>query len=212
MPKVIYLSPERRPAPHGKYWGYDTYEQEVCTDIAGQVAALLTANGFSPIIAEPTMTIRQRAQWANKNGVDFYLPIHTNASTDGSRAGTATGCEMLAYQHPASIRANRCIYDEIIKLYPSRRGLRDGNAYTENNLTEMVSAYIEIGFHDNPADAAWILESRQQIAEAITKGICAYYGQEYIQPEDKPLGGRSIGLGELAGLLRQQGIEAIRVN
>ena len=191
MPKAIYLSPERRPAPHGKYWGYDTYEQEVCTDIAGRAAALLAANGFLPILADPAMTIRQRAQWANKNKVDFYLPIHTNASTDGSKEGIATGCEMIAYQHPASIRANRCIYDEITKLYPSKRGLKNGNAYT---------------------DAAWILSSRQQIAEAITKGICAYYGQEYIQPEDKPLGGRSIGLGELVGLLRQQGIEAIRVN
>lgn len=205
----IYLSPERRPAPHGKYWGYDIYEHDVCADIAARMLPLLGSCGFEVVLADPSMVIADRARWANKNGVDYYLAIHTNASTDGTREGTATGTEMLAYQHPEAIRANQCIYDEVTKLYPSKRGLKNGNAYTENNFTQMVSAYIEIGFHDNSSDAAWLLSSRQEIAEAITKGVCAYFGIAFHPPEDKPAPKESITLAELGGRLKAEGITTI---
>ena len=40
--KKIYLSPERRPAPHGPYFGYPTlFEHDVTTSIAQKTAAAL---------------------------------------------------------------------------------------------------------------------------------------------------------------------------
>ena len=43
MTPKIYLSPERRPAPHGSYFGYpNLYEHDVTTAIARKTAEALT--------------------------------------------------------------------------------------------------------------------------------------------------------------------------
>ena len=206
--KKIFLSPERRPAPHGKYWGVDAYEHEVCCEIAETVKSYLSFNGFNVFLANPEDTIYTRADWANNNGMDLYVCIHTNASTNGTVEGTAQGPEMLAFQHPEAIKANQCIYDEIMKIYPRKtnRGLKNGNAYTENASTVMVSAYAEIAFHDNGEDAKWIVNNKDSIAEAIAKGICDYYSVEYkkYSPDSS-----SITIDDLVKLLSQNGISTI---
>ena len=52
--KKIYLSPERRPAPHGPYFGYPTlFEHDVTTSIAQKTAVALTRCGFSVKMAPP---------------------------------------------------------------------------------------------------------------------------------------------------------------
>lgn len=59
--KKIYLSPERRPAPHGPYFGYPTlFEHDVTTSIAQKTAAALTRCGFSVKMAPPAATVRVR--------------------------------------------------------------------------------------------------------------------------------------------------------
>lgn len=206
MSKRIYISPERRPKPHGKYWGHDVYETDICYSIAGYMAELLGYNGFDVVVADPDMLITDRASWANKNNIDYYIAVHTNASTDGTKEGTATGTEMLAYQHPEAIKANQYIYDELTALYPSNRGIKNGNEYVENNSTNMVSAYVEIGFHDNGANATWIIENQKEIAVAISKGICKYFGVEY---KEEPPNNPSINFDELRALLEANGIESI---
>ena len=45
MPKV-YLSPERRPAPHAPYYGFPgVYEHDVCVEISTYCAEALTRCG-----------------------------------------------------------------------------------------------------------------------------------------------------------------------
>lgn len=209
MPKV-YISPERRQPPHGKYWGLDVYESDLCYEVAHLLVPLLQHNGFEAEIAPLHLDIHQRAAWANRNGVDFYLPLHTNASTNGTVEGSATGCEMLAFRHPESRRACGLIYRELTKLYPSKRGLKDGSAYVENNSTNMVSAYTEVAFHDNGRDASWLTAHKPQIAEALCRGICAYYAMPYQPlPDPQPPQGDSVGLRELGEELQRQGLRSI---
>ena len=143
MKKTIYLSPERRPAPHGKYWGMNIYEHDVCCEISEMMKPLLEGSGFSVIIANPTDTIEKRVAQANNLRVDYYLPIHTNASGNGMTPGTATGCECLYYGNVggASYKANQLVYNELVKLYPSKRGLKNGNAYYENKYTNLIVQY-----------------------------------------------------------------------
>ena len=185
MKKTIYLSPERRPAPHGKYWGMNIYEHNVCCEIAEMMKPLLEGSGFSVIIANPADTMEKRVAQANALKVNYYMPIHTNASGNGTIAGTATGAECLYYGNVggASYKANQLVYNELVKLYPSKRGLKNGNAYYENKYTNMVSCYVEIAFHDNPEDAQFIMSSKQKIAGALAKGVCAYYGVELDKPD-----------------------------
>lgn len=176
MLKKIYLSPERRPAPHGPYAVGGVYEHDVCNEIAMMAKAALERCGFDVVIAPKSYSLEQRVSWANANGVYYYMAIHSNGSADHK----ATGTECCYYNHPASIKANQLVYDELVKLYPSKRGIKDFTGFYENNMTKMVSCYPELAFHDNPADAQFILDNKQQIAEALAKGVCGYFGVAYV--------------------------------
>lgn len=178
----IYLSPENRPAPHGPYTGYPTvYEHDVCCEIAEYEKQALERCGFDVVIADEESTMAERCTWANNNNVDLYQTIHTNA-------GGGTGAECLYYGTTAgsSYRANQAVYNELVKLYPSKRGLKDGTNYYENKMTNMVSVYPEIAFHDNANDARFLVGNKKAIAEALCKGICAYAGIAYIPSTDNP--------------------------
>lgn len=181
--RKIYISPENRPRPHGKYIVGNTYEHDVCTEIGELLKDGLERCGFYAEMAVPSMSIQSgntRQQYANAKRFDLYICIHSNGvGSTGQPQTYATGAEMHYYNHPASIKANRCVYDELIKLYPSRRGLKDGSRFAENNRTNMVSVYAELGFHDNPADAAFLVSRKPEIARALCRGICAYFGAAY---------------------------------
>ena len=178
----IYLSPENRPKPHGPYTGYPTvYEHDVCCEIAEYEKEALERCGFEVVVASEQSTMAERCKWANNNRVDLYQTIHTNA-------GGGTGAECLYYGNVngQSYRANQAVYNELVSLYPSKRGLKDGTNYYENKMTNMVSVYPEIAFHDNGADAKFLVENKKAIGEALCKGICAYTGVGYKPSADNP--------------------------
>ena len=156
--KKIYLSPERRPAPHGPYFGYPTlFEHDVTTSIAQKTAAALTRCNFMVKIASPADDLRARVREAISWQADYYLPIHTNASSATPREGSARGPEVLAYGQPGGIswRACQMTYEELMAIYPAAttRGVRQNTTFYEINSTPMLSVYPELAFHDNGADA-----------------------------------------------------------
>ena len=180
MAKLIYISPENRERPHGNYTGYPgVYEHDVCTEIGELAAGELQRCGFETRMALPGTTMEARSAEANRLKADLYLTVHTNA-------GGGTGAEVYYYNHPASVRACRLMYNELVKLYPSRRGIKDGTRqFYEIHATNMVSVYPELAFHDNPKDAKFIVEHKEELAQALCKGVCAYFGVEY-KTQDEP--------------------------
>ncbi len=180
MGKKVYLSPERRIAPHGKYWGMELYEHDLCGDIAQKTGAALTKAGFQVKVQDdPALTMEARVAEAVKWGADCYLPIHTNASTNGTKEGTARGPLVLAYNHPTSLAACKAVYEALLEIYPEKskgRGVQINSTFYEIIRTPMLSVYPEIAFHDNGVDAKWLSQNRQAIAEALCKGLCNYYG------------------------------------
>ena len=65
MTPKIYLSPERRPAPHGPYFGYpNLYEHDVTTAIARKTAEALNRCNFMVKIASPADDLRARVREA----------------------------------------------------------------------------------------------------------------------------------------------------
>ena len=65
----------------------------------------------------------------------------------------------------------------------------ESDSITVNNLYEVrcaaaPTAYIEVGFHDNQAEAQWIIDHVEDIAEAICRGVCHYYDVKYL-PADQ---------------------------
>lgn len=210
----VYISPERRSPPHGKYWGINVYETDICYQISNEISEYLVFNGFETTVAPKELDIYQRSRIANSQNIDFYLAVHTNASTNGTVEGKASGTEMLAFQHPESIRANQLIYDELIKLYPSNRGLKNGNAYIENSQTNMVSAYCEIAFHDNSKDVEFLINNQDKIAYAIATGVCNFFGKKMLpipSKDDVTEKEKSISLNELELMLKSNNITNIKL-
>ena len=68
------------------------------------------------------------------------------------------------------------------------RGLTDEYNWYEPRNSNGAIVYCEVKFHDHKDGAAWIVSHRPQIAEAITRGLCAYLGREYRQPQNPPTG------------------------
>ena len=48
----------------------------------------------------------------------------------------------------------------------------------------MLSVYPELAFHDNGADAIWLVQNKKQIAEALCKSVCDWFNMPYV--EDAP--------------------------
>ena len=183
--KKIYLSPERRPAPHGKYWGMEVYEHDVCREIAALLCPMLVRCGFAVKTAEDAPNIVQRVAEAAAWGADCYLPIHTNASTaDVTKEGTAQGPLVIRYGASGGVSDRACtmVYNRLMEIYPrdTRRGvIANTGGFYEIDKTPMLSIYPELAFHDNGEDAHWLVNSRAEIAEALCRGLCDWYGVEF---------------------------------
>lgn len=194
--KKIYISPERRPAPHGKYWGMDVYEHDVCTEIAIMTAGLLNDIGFEVRVADPLPDVRQRVDEAVSWGADYYLPIHTNASTGGDREGKAQGPEVLAYgkQGGASWNACQLCYARLMAIYPrpTLRGVKTNNTFYEIISTPMLSVYPELAFHDNSEDAEWIINNKPLIAWSLAASVCDWYGVN-VPPKPNKINDSNVG-------------------
>ena len=84
MMKKIYLSPSSQPA--NTYAGLSTNEQEVCRDIARELATALKRCGFE-VKCGDYGTMYDRVKESNEWKADLHMPIHTNAF-DGKVSGT----------------------------------------------------------------------------------------------------------------------------
>lgn len=186
MSKKIYISPSSQPA--NTYAVGATNEQEQCRKIGAALEKELNRCGFDAR-AGLDGTMYTRVAESNAFAAELHMPIHTNAF-DGSVAGL----RIMVYKKGGEAEAiAQAIMAELAPITP---GESDGIS-AQPQLYEIANSkglcvYIEVGFHDNPEEARWIIEHTQDIAEAICRGICKHYRVKYIppkaepQPEEKP--------------------------
>ena len=186
MEKKIYLSPERRPNPHGTYWGYaGVYEHDVCCEIAEYCKEALIRCGFEVKVANPNDNMEKRVAEGVSWGANYYMPIHTNAATAKPIEGTAQGPTVLRYGNEGGVsdRACKMVYNQLMAIYPrkTKRGVYAQNAFYEIRMTPMLSVYPELAFHDNGEDAKWLVENKKEIAIALCKGVCQWFNVDYVE-------------------------------
>ena len=197
MAKKIYLSPERRPNPHGPYWGYaDVYEHDVCCEIAEYCKEALIRCGFEVKIASPNDNMEKRVAEGVSWGANYYMPIHTNAATAKPIEGTAQGPTVLRYGNEGGVsdRACKMVYNQLMAIYPrkTKRGVYTQNAFYEIRMTPMLSVYPELAFHDNGEDAKWLVENKKEIAIALCKGVCQWFNVDYVEENNTPINEPSV--------------------
>ena len=186
MSEKIYISPSSQ--PENTYAVGNTNEQEQCRKIGAALEKELDRCGFNAK-AGLSGTMYTRVADSNKMDADLHMPIHTNACD-----GKVAGLRIFVYKRGGEAeKIAQAIMDSLAPITP---GASDGisaqpQLYEVKNSTGLC-VYIEVGFHDNPEEARWIIEHTQDIAVAIAKGLCNHYGVKYVaaqaepEPEKKP--------------------------
>ena len=175
MAKKIYISPSNQ--NNNKYAYGNTTEDIVCGKIGKALETALKRCGFSTKYGQYD-TIQNRVIASNNWGADMHIPVHTNAHN-----GEVGGTRVFYYENNGyGNKAAKYVYDELDHLSP---GTSD-NIYPAPDLYEIwatnaTAVYVEAEFHDGQY-AKWIIEHTAEIGEAICKGVCKYYGVNYISP------------------------------
>lgn len=179
MSRKIYISPSSQPA--NIYAVGNTNEQEQCRRIGAALDAALIRCGFDSRVGLDG-TMYTRVAESNAFGAELHLPVHTNAF-DGKVAGLRI---MVFKRGGEAEEIAKAIMETLAPITP---GTSDGistypDLYEIKNSTALC-VYVEVGFHDNPEEAQWIIDHTQEIAEAICQGLCNHYGVAYVPVERK---------------------------
>lgn len=174
---TVYLSPSNQTANLYSYGG--TSEGVQMRLVGAVVEQILKDNDIDVIVADPNMSITNRAKEANELGVGLYVAIHSNAGASGR------GTE--AFYHPdrdGGKELAQSVYNAVARLTPTPdRGIKDGMAafsgvgYAEIREPQMAATLVEVEFHDKADLAKWIMDNIDGLGEAIAEGIMDYMGK-----------------------------------
>ncbi len=182
----IYIDQGHNPYnPNAGAEGNGLREQDLVYEIGVRLAALLRANGnFEVRLSRPTPdtligssnaeSLRLRVNDANSWGTDYFISLHTNASSNSA----ATGVEAFAYSRPSTAFS---LGEDILRELSRYTGLRDRGMQVRTGLyvlrrTAMPAVLVELGFITNPEDARLMLEDPDLFARGIYEGILDYTG------------------------------------
>lgn len=170
----VFISPSIQKSNIG-IGDYGTEESRM-QPIGALVAHFLRKQGQITVYTNnpETMKLQDVIYYSNSLKVDAHCAIHSNA-------GGGKGTEVF-YQstNPDSLKLAELLYNNISPLSPGEdRGIKSGDHLGEIRLVKAPSALIELGFHDNPEDAEWIIKNSIQIAKALALSLCEYFGVKF---------------------------------
>ena len=179
MAKKIYISPSSQTA--NMYAVGKTSEAAQCRKIALHLVDALIRCGFE---AKTNVTegksMYDRVSESNAWKADAHIPIHTNAC-DGKVAG------FRGFYYSAGGEGYKLVDAIMDAVAPITPGTSDGissyQSLYEVKASNAPCAYLELGFHDNKAEAQYIIDHTAELAEAICKGICNHYKVKYVAPQ-----------------------------
>ena len=179
----IYLSPSTQ--EYNPYITGSGSEEYWMNRIADAMEPYLRANTIRFTRNTPEMTAASSIAQAARGSYDFYLALHSNASGDGSSEGRVRG--IIAFYYPTSTNGRRAadIFVKNLKeIYPLPQLVtaRATTALGEVRQPRMPAVLLEIGYHDNTADALWIQENVQNIAENLSRSMTEYFALPFIYP------------------------------
>lgn len=181
MPK-IYLSPSTQ--EYNPYVTGAGSEESFMNLLADAMEPILLLNGIQFSRNTPDMTAASSIRQANAGQYDFYLALHSNASGPGSE-GRNRG--IIAFYYPGSAngqRAAELFAAALREIYPlpNQVTTRSTTTLAEVKRTKAPAVLLEIGYHDNAADAQWIAGHIDLIAQTLVQAMTEYFGLPYVYP------------------------------
>ncbi len=148
--------------------------------------------GFNTPATPPDMTAASSIRASNAGNYNLHLALHTNASGE-DQAGQNRG--IIAFYFPGSARGMRAaqfLADGLKAIYPLPNLVRTEPTTTigEVRRVRAPAVLLELGFHDNPDDAQWIVTHIDAMAESIVLSLTEYFGIPFF-PDSYPLPGKS---------------------
>ena len=201
MPR-IYLSPSTQ--EYNPYVTGNGSEEYFMNLVADAMEPYLLANGIQFSRNTPDMTAASSIRQANRGDYDFYLALHSNASGPGSQ-GQNRG--VIAFYYPTSANGRRgaeIIARNMQEIYPlpERVVTRPTTTLGEVRQPHCPAVLLEIGYHDNFADARWIEGNREAIARQLGRSLTEFFGLPFIEPMETRYGTVTLSSGSL--LLRSR--------
>ena len=180
----IYIDQGHNPQnPNAGAEGNGLREQDIVYSVGIELAQLLRQNGnYEVRLSRPsanttvgttnTTSLRLRVADANQWGADYFISLHTNASSNPS----ATGSEAFAFSQPSTAFS---LGEDILRGLNSTTGLRNRGMKVRTNLyvlrkTAMPAVLVELGFITNPNDATLMNTRPDLFAQGIYQGIIEY--------------------------------------
>ena len=183
MPK-IYLSPSTQESnPYITGSGSEEYNMN---RLADALEPYLYANGIRFVRNTPDMTAASSIAQANRlGGFDFYLALHSNAAAPES-SGSVRG--VLVFYYPTSAEGKRAadlFAANLKRVYPLPDLVRTvpTTALGEVRQPKYPANLLELGYHDNYADAAWVENNMDAIARELARSLTEYFGLPFIEPQ-----------------------------
>ena len=177
----LYLSPSTQ--EYNEYVN-DGTEELWMNRLADAMEPYLISSGIQFTRNSPDMTAATSIQASNAGDYDLHLALHSNAAGEG-QSGTQRG--IIAFYFPGSwegYRAARVFADSLKAIYPLPNQVRAAPSVTigEVRRTRAPAVLLELGFHDNPEDAEWIVTHIDEMAENLVLSLTEYFGIPFFPP------------------------------
>ena len=195
---TVFLSPSLQ--DFNPYVTGNGSEAEFMNRLTDEMIPGLLLNGIGLSRSSPNGTVADAINKSNAYGPDLHVSLHSNAAPEGMD-GAVQGPEVYYYKDSADgLRAAELIAAQLAQVYPF--GDTVTLIPTDDELAELVrtkapAVFIEVGYHDNPADAAWIESNLSDIADAINRGIADYLEIPFSDTDGARVGRVSLSSGTL---------------
>ncbi len=178
---TIYLSPSTQ---ENNLYVSGGSEEEWMNRLADAMVPYLDASGIQYARNTPDMTAASSIRASNAGSYDLHLALHSNAAPSG-RYGQVRG--ILVFYYPGSTNGKRAadiVADNLKAIYPLPDKVRAEatTAIGEVRQPRAPSVFLELGYHDNRDDAAWIKGNLDEIARNLVLSLTEYFGIPFLYP------------------------------
>ncbi len=194
---IIYLSPSTQEwTEYVTGSGSEEYNMNLLADA---LEPYLLANGIQYRRNSPDMTAASSIREANSGWYDFYLALHSNGAPEG-RYGQERG--IIAFYYPGSSEGQRgaeLITEQLRQIYPlpNKVTTRATTTLGEVRQPRFPAVLVEIGYHDNYADATWVEGHMDAIAQQLARALTEFFGLPFIYPMPPVEGTVTVSYGTL---------------
>ena len=178
---IIYLSPSTQ---ENNIYVSGGSEEQYMNLLADRMIPYLTASGIRYTRNTPEMSAVSSIASSNAGNYDLHLALHSNAAPE-DRYGTIRGS--IVFYYPGSTKGKRAaeiFANNLRAIYPLPDKVRaePTTAIGEVRRVRAPSVFLELAYHDNPDDAAWIKNNLDEIARNLVLSLTEYFGIPFLTP------------------------------